>query len=187
MSDPWQPKLLPEKALDAFKRANLNLGDPNGPTYKVSTPKGHISVVETVYHQLTDGQPIAVESRFSRSTETDEQPYQRKITVTEEWKSIDHGWIEQVGMLHLSNEEGVFSVMPTEEEKQEVLEKIVEIGVAEIQSFANAKISFSPANILVCLIILPQESMRVVPYDIPRLRIRCRKGTAKCIITLFPA
>lgn len=74
-------------------------------------PPARLSVVEQVYHQLTEGGgPAVVETRFSRWLETDEQPWRRTAKGEDaagpEWKPLNLGWLAggPVGMIVLRNE-----------------------------------------------------------------------------------
>ena len=142
----------------------------------VAGPGSHLVVVESVYHQPADGQPIVAESRFSRRLRTDEQPYVRWFKVTEEWQSLDHGWLDAAGMLVLKNEEGTNpQTIPSAEERAEIAAKVAEIGL-----LANDTL------VLLFALLQPGESLRFQPIGIPALVVRCRKGEARCCLHLFP-
>jgi len=131
-----------------------------------------ISVSEMLIHQHPDQQPTAIEHRFSRSIKSDEQPYIRKTKVSEEWINLDFGWVENVGMLHLVNEEGGnLQTIPTEEELQALALKVIEIR-HESSGF--------------CWLILPGESFRGMPSTGNGLQVRCQSGIAKYTINIFP-
>jgi hypothetical protein len=128
-------------------------------------------VVETIYHAATGCEPTAAESRFARKLETDEQPYTRRITVTQEWQQVDTGWITEAGMLRLANKEGEgLQVQPTAEERAAMASKIVELSVDGSAPW----------------LIFPGESFRGMPSELESLRVRCRSGEARCLITIFP-
>ena len=128
-----------------------------------------LSVVELVYHQPEGERGVAVESRFARNLVSTEQMYHRRITVTEEWQPIDGAWIKQAGMMVLSNDEGRFTVQPTQEERDAANEKIVEVGSDGMKWLAR-----------------PGESIRAEPSDLSAVHVRCRKGSARCTLSLFP-
>src|SRR6185312_8298003 len=92
------------------------------------TNRARLGLVCTVYHQQPGNEPISAESRFSRWLESEEQPYLRKLVIGEEWTLLDCGWLEDVGMLLLRNEEGKFQVQPTEAERAEVMSRVVEVA-----------------------------------------------------------
>lgn len=136
-----------------------------------------LTVVDVVYHQGLGDQPTSVESRFGRWLNTDEQPYHRKIKVTTDWMPLDLGWLgTQISMLVLMNEEGRhFQVYPTPKERALIEERIVEIGI-EVHDHVEE-----------CWLIPPGESIRAQPVAPDRLRVRCRRGEARCVLTLFPS
>lgn len=133
--------------------------------------KDRLTIVETVYHRQYGEEATSVESRFTRELETQEQPYTRRLKVEEDWRSLDVGWIAQVGMLIIENTEGKFLHRnPTEAEKAETLKKILEIKHEGSEG---------------CWLILPGESMRACPSDASSLRIRCQLGIARFTIHVF--
>ncbi len=134
--------------------------------------KDHLTVVETVYHRQYGEEATAVESRFTRELQTQEQSYTRRLKVEEEWRSLDTGWIIQVGMLVIQNTEGKFlQQIPSEADKAEALKKTIEIKHDGSEG---------------CWLILPGESIRVCPSDASSLRIRCQLGTARFTVHIFP-
>lgn len=134
--------------------------------------KSRLTVVETIYHQDADGQPTAVEANYARWLASDEHPFQRRLKVGEEWQRLETGWLEDVSLLVLTNEEGKgLQTIPTDEERVALAARIVEVGTPG-----------SEADWL----ILPGESLRGRPAAMRQLRFRCRAGTARCVLTLFP-
>ena len=145
----------------------------NGKAPEAKPIQNSITVVEMAYLQSQNLDTECVESRFSRPIESPEQLYKRRIFVTKEWKPLKTGWIEEAGMLIISNEEGKnLSTNPTEDEKQEIASKIIEVSSSISASFA--------------LLIPPEESMRIMPSDASLLCIRCKSGNAMAIINAFP-
>lgn len=53
----------------------------NGPPRDIS-PK--LTVVEQVYHRVGDENPTHIDTRYSRTLATDEQVYERRLTVRQE-------------------------------------------------------------------------------------------------------
>jgi hypothetical protein len=139
---------------------------PLEPMSKEDMPKARISVNESIYHQEYGGsQPTPNKPiRFGRDIDTDEQPYSRKITVTEEWKPIEKGWIEKCGLLTIENLEA-FKKDP---------DKTIEVGVGV------------EGNIYRFTQIRAGEGMRLDPIEFGALRIHCCKGSVKALITLYP-
>lgn len=62
-----------------------------------------MTVVERIYHQLKDEQPTSVRRTFTVKLESDEDPFSRKMAVGTEWKVLDLGYVQDVGILYLVN------------------------------------------------------------------------------------
>lgn len=141
--------------------------------------KDRITVVDMLYHQRVDKKIRLIESRFSRELEISKQPYEREFEATEEWQPLDCGWLEgKVGMLAITNDEGRFlEVIPTEEEREAVALKVLEI--AYDPGDPNHHIPGS-------WLVPPGESMRGSPSHAESLEIRCQSGTAKFTLHLLP-
>ncbi len=134
--------------------------------------KDILTVVEMVYLQSIEGEAQCVESRYMRELDTHEQLYKRKLTVTNEWKPLDVGWIEKAGLLVIHNEEGKhLTVNPTEEEAKAIADSIVEIS-------SNPEGCFS-------ILVRPGESTRFEPSDVSKLQIRSQSDKAAIIIHAF--
>lgn len=141
--------------------------------------KDRLVVVETVYHQPAGDRPVSVDSRFSRDLQSVEQPYQRQLVATEEWQPLDHGWIEDAGMIVIQNLEGKFAANPTDEERAEATAKILEVSY------------FAGENPVVDAfgrgwLVLPGESMRACPSDVRCLAVCSRSGPLRFSIFILP-
>lgn len=136
--------------------------------------KDRLTVLETIIHQSAGEEPSQLVNKISRFLDTKEQPFERVLTATESWQPLAPGnWVTKCGMLSVRNQAGKFPhVIPTEEQKAEEALRILEIG--STPNFAD-------------WLVLPLESMRGMPVDVSRLQIRCRKGSAKYTVTVFPA
>jgi hypothetical protein len=164
-------------------RAELAIPAPPEPP----KPRGRLVVVESVYHQRTGEQPIQVRpSRFERDLATAEQPYIREFRAEADWKPLETGWLDRAGHLALHNLEGSgLTSIPTPEERQGILARIVELGVlAEKDSGRRTQWS-PPAEVVPFAAVRPGESCRLEPVNLSRLRVRCRPG-ARCVLTLLP-
>lgn len=141
-----------------------------------------LSVVEYVHHQQPGQQPRSVEHRFCRDLHSGEQTYIRTFQATEEWKPLDTGWLgAEVGHLILINEEGRNpSSQLSPEEKIQLSQRWIELGLYMgegadlwfVEPFAKVR---------------PGESIRLTPYDVSRIRVRCPVSKSRCTITLIPA
>jgi hypothetical protein len=163
---------------------------PTPPRKDMST----ITVVGNVYYQQGPEQPTSVESRYSFTVNTEEQPYQRiRLKVTEEWRPMESGWVQpqQCSLMLLQNlGGGPFSTNPTEEEAKEEAERVVEIGfMAPVTVDRNRDMHSPklPKQIPTALFqILPGTDCRISPTDLSVLYLRCRKGETKINLTLYP-
>lgn len=135
----------------------------------ISRPPSKLTVVETVYHQAYGGQARSVVSNFSRTLNSDEEVYQRRMDLTPEWQALDCGWIKSCSMLLIENPPLRLQRVPTLEEAVENSKKVVEV-------------SFLSAN---GIIIFPGESARFTPTRPQELLLRAQVPL-RCRITLFP-
>lgn len=133
-----------------------------------------LSAVFMIYHQQSGESPTAVDGRWSRGMEGDEQPYSRKVVLGEDWQPIDCGWCKDgAGYVVIENLEGKnLQAQPTPEERRAISERVVEIGFGE--------------NPAACLFVLPGESHPLSPTDASEIVLRCRKGKAKATVTVYP-
>jgi hypothetical protein len=137
--------------------------------------KDRVTVVDMVYHQPANASPstaLGEGSRFYRELHTHEQVYQRNKVATNEWLTVDTGWLESCSMLILQNNEGKFSYRPTPERLEEVKSRVIEL------SFDKGK--------TVSIVIPPGESCRFSPNNVNQISIRCRNLTATYTLCLIP-
>lgn len=145
--------------------------------------KARLVVVEMVYHQMPDGQPIDVAIRHSQLLESNEQPFQRRFTVGTEWTRLPLGWFK--------NDDGI--VLPcsmlvienrgmdlpqgqlTEAQKNESESRVLEHGL-----FINGWYEITDA-------VLSGKSIRTCPTELLKIWLRCIKGTTNVTVTIFPA
>lgn len=136
--------------------------------------QSRLIVVGQVCFQADGEQPVAIsEPRFVRLLETDERSCSRPMKVGEKWMPLDCGWFDRVGkvgLLTLVNELPRYEVQPTPEERAEAHARIVEVGIGD-DAFA-------------C--ILPGEECYFQPANLTALRVRCRAGVARLIVSLIP-
>ncbi len=132
-----------------------------------------------VHHQTEGEDPFTVESRFERELQTKEQPYSRTTTVGEKWEEIDCGWLgDNVGMLVIANKEGGFTILPTEEERQELAKKILVLSYHPYPQPPLMEENW--------WLIPPGESMRGMPSAPKRIYIKSMCGSTKYTISLIP-
>jgi hypothetical protein len=133
--------------------------------------RARVTVVDKIYYQQHGDQPIVVDVAFSKDLKASEQPYVRKTSADESWKPLDCGWIDSVGIVHITNVNGAFpAVIPSEKEVEEARKKILEIRYQDSEC---------------CFLIPPGECIRLSPSHAAQLRIRSRHGTTKYVIRVF--
>lgn len=135
--------------------------------------KNRLSVIGAVYYETADAQPEGAQYVFSRELKTDDQVYKRNLKATEEWQPLDCGWLSDCGMLLIVNNEGKFTVNPTDEQREEASKKILEVSYGPVQCQPNWLIPVG-------------ESMQALPSDVDKLFIRSQSGVIKFTIHLFP-
>jgi hypothetical protein len=147
----------------------------------ILTP-AHLSrlvVKEMIVHRqmmASTGSPI-IDSGFVRVLESGEQVYQRRMEIGKDWQPVDLGWLAEPGcsMIMIENREGGnLQVVPTEEEKQTIAAKVVEIVLDQQSTGYNV------------LQVHPKESQRISPTRPDLCLIRCRSGKANIVVTAFP-
>lgn len=140
----------------------------------VAQPRTRITVQERVYHQNAGDQPTLVEHQFERTLRSDEQPYQHRTKITEDWRPLGESWIERASVVMIKNNEGRFSVNPTPQERAVADRKVVEIGVLVGE------------EVVPVMLVYPNECERFTPIDFRAVRVRCRHGMASCVVSILP-
>lgn len=137
--------------------------------------KSRIGCRVQAFHQQPNAPPAVADPAWGRFVESDEQPWVRQLTVGPEWQALDCGWVERAGLMVLQNTEGKFpQVIPTEEERAAVAARVVELAYKPCPAFAT-------------WVVRPGAAHVGEPGDVKLLRVRCRSGTARCTLYLFPA
>lgn len=138
---------------------------------------GKILVVESVYHQRPDSQPVSIETRYSRWTGTSDGPYRDEVTATAEWVAVQHGRLKGVGLLVVENAAGCdLQVVPTIEQRIFIDGLVVEVSIAGDDEQPKPRIT-----------VLPGENVRFGLCPGQKVFVRCLSGDAPCVITTFPA
>lgn len=131
-------------------------------------PKGFLTVVETVYHQLVDSQPHGEPRNFQVPLYTDEQPFERRVVVDETPKTLAQlgCWLTEASYVTIYNEHGQRpKVNPSDAERRAIAEAVVQIGT---------------------ILVRPGRSCRFEPIDLSELTIRCRSGSAAVVVAAYP-
>ena len=140
-------------------------------------------VVGQTFQQLPGKPALVVEHRFMRWLDSEEQAYQRSLVLTEEWKQLDFGWLEQnqIARLVIKNDEGRFLTNPTEDEKKEMAERIILLGHSPIETdLEGQQYRFATWK------IRPGEDFQGEPTTGNSIYLRSTKGKVRCTITAIP-
>lgn len=137
--------------------------------------RARTGVVFCFYHQQPQQPTFTVEARYGHVVESEEQPYQRQLTLADQWQPLDCGWLDplKINTLIIQNNEGRFAVVPTEAEKKDVAQRIVEVGIQ------------SSSGIILCWKVQPGRVMHVEPANAQLLFLRAQHGKIRCSITLM--
>lgn len=130
-----------------------------GPKYVKRDTPARITVVEMVYHQGVNESPTQYDTRYDREIKSEEKPYIRLKSSSEQWSKLIDGWNEKPSLVTVKNESDT------------TLEVALHDACEEYKIFA---------------VIPPKESMRFTPHSPERLYVR---SDAKCKYTLttFPS
>jgi hypothetical protein len=149
-------------------------------------------VVDTVFHQRDAGsQPVSFPSRYNHQLTSSEQSYSRELIVTEEWRPLDHGWLERGFMLKLRNREGTnLTEQPGEAGWDDIRSRVVELGVRVPVPDEGRRTQWSEPRPEVPVVLLslvrPGTDIRIQPPDLGCLVVRCRNQQAKCLLDIVP-
>lgn len=142
-----------------------------------------ITIVTTFTHEQRGNQPVSFQSAGSVLLMTeDEEIHNRRYWATEEWQELDFGPFdpEQVGLLWIESLEGRgLTVNPTEEEKDIIRAKVIELSLGDNDN-----------PILLYPQCFPERTSPGVYYgevaDPSKLRIRCRFEKARYRLVVTP-
>lgn len=152
----------------------------------INVNMAHLTVVESVIHQQAGEQPTATETRFTRRLCTGEQAFTRKMTVGPTWQELEVGWLPRASMAVLANLPAKYLTMPTEQQKEDDMSKVVEVtfkkGAKVNRDMHSPPIVPPTADIL----IAPGESCRFAPASAVSILVRSPKGEIKLDVTLVP-
>lgn len=141
--------------------------------------RDRLTVVSHVYHQRAGKDPKSIESKFCRDLESKGQLYEREMEATEEWQPLDCGWVTDVGMMVVLNQEGQnLQVHPTDEEREATAKKVLELAY----DFHDGT---GPCG-LHSWLIPPGESFQGFPSQAASLYIRSQSGVAEYTLYLIP-
>lgn len=137
--------------------------------------KNRLTIVEQVYHQQVDQEPVQITTRHTRELESAEQCYIRCNKAGETSQALDLGWVvpTSAGTIIIKNTEGQFlSKKPTDEERADLAKRVL--------------IVFDEDSPNSALLVHPGDSLRFSPTDPERWRMVCAHETASYIIHVVP-
>ncbi len=144
--------------------------------------KARLTVVSHVYHQPADSSPSDTPVQYSQAIESEEEPWRRWFNAREEWQPLQCGWVEQASLLILCNDEGKWLQRnPTAEERAAVEAKVVELGIGDDPGgpvIIEDTLPFAEVH--------PGRGCQFTPTAASRIYVRCRRGNARCVLTLIP-
>lgn len=144
--------------------------------------KARMTVVEHVYYQSEEHDPVVGDSAFFRELKSEDQPFARKHKVGQSWSPLSSdGWVLDASMVVLTNELPQYSRNPTKEQKARDEAKVIEVAVYS----GEARTMHSGPPILFA-VVLPGESLRFQPADLNQIYIRCPNGEVSYSVKLFP-
>lgn len=138
--------------------------------------KDNLLMVFNLHHQHNGEQPSSLHCVAERWLETEEQPYERRITLTENAVPLNLGWFSDtpgaVGAIAIENNEtrGLLQKLSAEE-KADLASHIVEI--------------YHP-NMGMVVLVRPGWVQLLEVTDFATLKLRCQYGSAKCKVTVYP-
>jgi hypothetical protein len=94
-------------------------------------PEGKPKVISVGNLHYRDAQGVvkSIPSNFAKFVDSEEQPLTRSFKIGEEWVPLELAWVKDCGYLLLRNDGGKqFQVVPTEEQRNEELSRVVEVG-----------------------------------------------------------
>jgi hypothetical protein len=145
--------------------------------FKPPTPTvDRVVIVGHVTHLRMDRESQYVDFAYERLLKSKSEYYDRlEFKVGQEWKPLDFGWIQDVGVVCIVNRKTEFMRVPSKEEREEADAKVVEI------SFASDAWRTSQVDV----ILYPGQPIQFSPAH-REIRLRCRSGIAECRVTVLP-
>lgn len=133
-----------------------------------------LTILVQIRHEHLGTDPLSIDSSQVFLTGNEEEPYTRRIKVTEKWTSLDYDWLNEIGVsiIILENLEGKhLLIQPTKEEKDAIKERVVEVSYTKNSDEAD--------------LLIPGGLIIKTPADAKRVWVRCRSGEAKCKLIAF--
>lgn len=150
-----------------------------------------LTVVTKVYHQVPgvdiDGPVIP---SFALLLESDEEAYNRRVAVGEDWQEIDFGWIKphDCALVHLCNAiVRPRSVIPTADELLEFRSHVLEVGkVIAAATDPDGRTPSQNEHVEPLFTLAVGQDVALSLVDGDRFRIRCRNGQGRYAVFAVP-
>lgn len=136
-----------------------------------------LTVVAQVSYRRGDGNPVAMALKYTRLCVAD-QAYRREVKIGPTWVALDLGWVPVASLVVVENKEGEFKKNPSDEEREEADSRVVEFGV-----YREGE---DPSRATPAVLLRPQEWRGLEFVEGARVAVRCRAGTAACVVSAFP-
>lgn len=141
---------------------------------KPQEPPDKVTVVEQVYHQSSGNNPYQFSTGFCRRLKTKEQTYQRTTTVGTDWEPLDCGWLYNISLLEIKNEEGKPGQFHMDDDdRAETAKRIISLRFGVVGQWPH-------------ILIPPGESCRFSPVSVHAIYISSQHGTARYTLTAIP-
>lgn len=130
-----------------------------------------ITVVGNVYHTSNENGITDFPMRFGRHLKTNEQPYVRRLNLSEQWVLLDMGWLDACSLVCIENRTVKYDGQTRPTFTKDAT------GTVELSYTKEEGQSF---------LIPPGEAYPCVPSDAAKLYIRSRKGNAAISLQVVP-
>lgn len=134
--------------------------------------KSRLTVVDIVYHQVVGGQTKQFPGRYFQWLQGHSEAVVRELRIGEEWTELPSLMGDECAMLVIENMEGMFfDRIPSPDAVAEANERVIEYGYGEGTAQQD---------------IAPRMGVRLIPRDLRKVKLRCRKGEATAKIVVVP-
>jgi len=140
-----------------------------------NNPPCHLVTIEQVYYQMPYEEPEGIDSRSSHMVFSEEEPFIKRKTLSNNWEKLPTGSIQGQGTVVIQNKVQHPSQIPTPEQKLELENRIIEVSWGiEIDN-------------QIALIIRPGHTCRFEAFDLSEIYLRSKNAPLSCRIYVFPS
>lgn len=133
-----------------------------------------LTILTQIRHEHLGVDPMSLDSSQVFLTGNQEEPYTRRITVTEEWTTLNYDFLNEIGVsvVVLENLEGKHPlVQPTKEEKADIKKRVVEVSYSRKSDESD--------------LLIPGGLIYKFPVNAKIISVRCQSGKAKLRLVAF--